>query len=336
MRPRLKSLEDQAIVITGASSGIGLATARLAAARGARVLLAARSLDGLWDAAERIRQQGGEVASVVADVASEHDVRRVAETAAHRFGGIDTWINNAGVSVYGRSDQVPIEDQRRVFETNYWGTVNGCRVALEYLSHRGGAIINIGSVLSERAFSLQAAYSASKHAIKGFTDAFRMELMHDGLPVAVTLIKPSGIDTPYEEHAENYLPMRPRNPPPMYAPEVVAEAILYAAEHPVRELTVGGSGRLLEALDKWLPGVADRVMARWLPAMQQSGAPAQERGPAGLHRAAGDARERSGQDHFVFERSAYTWAALHPYALLGLAALAGVAVGMAESRRRRG
>jgi len=335
MKPRLKRLEDQAIVITGASSGIGLATARLAAERGARVLLAARSLDGLHEAAQRIQRRGGEVASVVADVASEHDLRRVAETATHRFGGIDTWINNAGVSVYGRIDQVPLEDQRRVFETNYWGTVNGSRIALEHLRRRGGAIINVGSILSERAFPLQGAYSASKHAIKGFTDALRMEVMHAGLPVSVSLIKPSGIDTPYAEHAQNYLPMHPRNPPPMYAPEVVAEAILHAAEHPVRELTVGGSGRLLETVDRWLPGLTDMVMARVLPASQQSARPAGERGPAGLHAAAGDARERSGEDHFVFERSAYTWAARNPYAVLGVAALLGVALGLAEARRRR-
>jgi len=199
---------------------------------------------------------------------------------------------------------VPLEDQRRAFETNYWGVVHGSLVALEHLSHRGGAIVNIGSVLSERAFPLQGAYSASKHAVKGFTDALRMELLHEGLPVAVTLIKPAGIDTPYEEHAENYLPMRPRNPPPMYAPEVVATAILHAAEHPVRELTVGGSGRLLETLDHWLPGLTDRIMARLLPGMQQSREPAHARGPAWLHAAAGDARERSGRDDFVFERSA--------------------------------
>jgi NAD(P)-dependent dehydrogenase (short-subunit alcohol dehydrogenase family) len=338
MRVRLKDLGDQVIVITGASSGIGLATARLAAEEGACVVLAARSDEGLWQAAEAIRAGGGEVATVIADVAAERELRQVAEVALHRFGALDTWVNNAGVSVYGRIEEVPLEDQRRVFETNYWGVVNGSRVALEHLRHHGGAIINVGSILSERAFPLQGAYSASKHAVKGFTDALRMEVMHQRLPVSVALIKPAGIDTPYAEHAQNYLPHEPTNPPPLYAPEVVAEAILHAAEHPVRELTVGGAGRMLEALDRWLPGVSDLVMSRVLPAQQQTGEPAGERSPpAGLHAPAGAARERNGQDVHVFERSAYTWAARHPGATVGAAALAGAALAMlarAASRRR--
>jgi NAD(P)-dependent dehydrogenase (short-subunit alcohol dehydrogenase family) len=115
-----------------------------------------------------------------------------------------------------------------VFETNYWGTVHGCRVALEHLRHRGGALINVGSVLSKRAFPMQGAYSASKHAIKGFTDALRMELMRDRAPVSVTLIKPAAIDTRHAHHAKNYLPMQPKNPPPLYAPEVVARVVLHA------------------------------------------------------------------------------------------------------------
>ena len=309
-------------MITGASSGIGLTTARLAAERGAQVVLAARSADGLWQAADEIRARGGEAACVVADVADEREVRRIAEVALGRFGGFDTWVNNAGVSVYGRIEEVPLDDQRQVFETNYWGTVHGCRVALEHLRHRGGALINIGSVLSERAFPLQGAYSASKHAIKGFTDALRMELMHEGAPVSVTLIKPAAIDTRYAHHARNYLPMQPQNPPPLYAPEVVAEAILHAAEQPVRELTVGGSGRLLEAFDHWLPGTMDRIMARLLPRMQQSRTPAGERGPAGLYAAAGEARVRCGIGQLLLERSAYPAAARHPAALLGMAVIA--------------
>jgi short-subunit dehydrogenase len=335
MKLQLKDLEDQTIVITGASSGIGLATARLAAERGAQVVLAARSADGLWQAADAIQAQGGEAACVVADVANEREVRRIAEIALGRFGGFDTWVNNAGVSVYGRIDQVPLQDQRQVFETNYWGTVHGCRVALEHLRHHGGALINVGSVLSERAFPLQGAYSASKHAIKGFTDALRMELMHQGAPVSVTLIKPAAIDTRYAYHAQNYLPMQPKNPPPLYAPEVVAEAILHAAEHPVRELAVGGSGRLMEALDHWLPGTMDRIMAQFLPRMQQSRTPADERGPAGLYAASGEARERSGDAPLVLERSVWTAAAQHPFAMLGMAVVAVGALAFAGGLLRR-
>jgi NAD(P)-dependent dehydrogenase (short-subunit alcohol dehydrogenase family) len=292
------------------------------------VVLAARSADALERAAGAIRARGGEAATVVADVADERDVRRIAEAALERFGGLDTWVNNAGVSVYGAIAEVPLEDQRQVFETNYWGVVHGCRVALEHLRDHGGAIINVGSVLSERAFPLQGAYSASKHAIKGYTDALRMELIHDRAPVSVTLIKPTGIDTPYAHHAQNYLPMQRKNPPPLYAPEVVARAILHAAQHPVRELTVGGSGRMLEALDRWLPGLTDRVMARVLPSSQQSRTPAGERGPAGLYAASGEARERSGDASFVRERSAYTAAARHPFVALGIVVAAGAGLAL--------
>jgi NAD(P)-dependent dehydrogenase (short-subunit alcohol dehydrogenase family) len=334
MKPHLKNLSNQTVVITGASSGIGMATARLAARRGARVVLAARGAHGLRDAENAIRTDGGEVACVVADVAQEGNVRRIAEAALDRFGGFDTWVNNAGVSVYGRIEDVPIEDQRRVFETNYWGTVYGCRVALEHLRQRGGALINVGSILSERAFPLQGAYSASKHAIKGFTDALRMELMHDGAPVSVTLIKPAAIDTPYIYHARNYLPMRPQNPPPLYAPEVVARAILHTAERPVRELTVGGSGRMLEALDHWLPGLTDRIMAQVLPRAQQSRVPAGAPTPAGLYDPASEGRERSGAAGFVFERSAYTSAARHPFAALGTAVIAAGALAFAGGLMR--
>jgi short chain dehydrogenase len=199
---------------------------------------------------------------------------------------------------------------------------------------RSSTLINVGSILSERAFPLQGAYSASKHAIKGFTDALRMELMHDGAPVSVTLIKPAAVDTPYVYHARNYLPMRPQNPPLLYAPEVVAEAILDAALHPVRELTVGGSGRMLEALDHWLPGITDRVMARAMPRMQQSRKPAGVRSAAGLHAAAGSGQERSGEAAFVLERSAYTAAARHPLAALGMAVIAAGALAFAGGLMR--
>lgn len=329
MRPHLKPIEDQVIIVTGASSGIGLATARLAAERGARVVLAGRSEDGLQRAAEAVRERGEEAVYVIADVAQEADVRRIAETAVREFGGFDTWVSNAGVSAYGRIDEVPLEDQRRVFETNYWGVVHGSLVALDHLRDRGGAIINVGSTLSERAFPLQGAYSAAKHAVKGFTDALRMELLYDRVPVAITLIKPGAIATPYQEHAQNYLPREPRNPPPLYAPEIVARAILHAAEHPMRELTVGGGARMFEFLDHWLPRFTDLLTGHAVSRLQHSREPAKARGPEGLHAGAGDGRERSGDYALVREHSAYTWAATHRGAALGLAIAAGAAVALA-------
>src|SRR5215218_8962778 len=223
MAVTLKPVEEQVIVLTGASSGIGLATARDAAARGARLVLVARNDEAIEDVAQEIWAGGGEAIAVAADVARPEDLRRVTEAAIERFGGFDTWINGAAVTIYGGLDQVPMADQRRLFEVNYWGLVEGSLIAARHLKARGGAIINIGSILSDRSLMLQGQYSAAKHAVKAFTDALRMELEHEGASISVTLIKPSAIDTPYVEHARNYLDS-PGNalPPPIYDPHLVA------------------------------------------------------------------------------------------------------------------
>jgi short-subunit dehydrogenase len=199
--PRLKRVREQVIVITGASSGIGLATARLAAERGAHVVLAARNQQDLEQVTNEIRANGGHAVCVAADVANPEDVDRIAETAMREFGRIDTWVNNAGLSLYGKLTEVPMADKRRLFDINFWGVVNGCRTAVRFMKHNGGALINLGSEVSDRAIPLQGIYSASKHAVKGYTDALRMELEHDEVPISVTLVKPSAINTPYPEHA---------------------------------------------------------------------------------------------------------------------------------------
>ena len=257
-----KRLKDQVIVITGASSGIGLATARMAAARGARVVLTSRNEADLRMATEDINIRGGRATHVVADVAVPADMDRIADIAIREFGGFDTWVNNAGVSIYGKLTDVPMEDKKRLFDTNFWGVVNGCRTAVRHFARRGGTIINIGSIVSDRAIPLQGMYSASKHAVRGYTDALRMELEHDKLPVTVTLVKPASINTPFVDHARNYMAEAPTLPPPVYAPEVVAEAILQCAERRVREITVGGGGRVMTAIGRLAPRTTDVYMER--------------------------------------------------------------------------
>jgi short-subunit dehydrogenase len=259
-RVKLKKLKDQTVVITGASSGIGLATARLAARSGAAVMLSARNEQDLRRVTQEIRGRGGRASFVVADVADPEGMMRLADAAVREFGGIDTWVNNAGVSIYGKLTEVPLEDKRRLFDTNFWGVVHGCRAAVKHLQERGGAIINIGSIVSDRAVPLQGMYSASKHAVQGYTDALRMELEHDRAPIAITLVKPSAIDTPYLEHARNYMETAPNFPPPVYDPELVARAILRCAERPVREVTVGGGGRMLSVAGRVAPRTMDRYM----------------------------------------------------------------------------
>lgn len=329
MRIKLKRLEDQVMVITGGTSGIGLATAKRAAERGARVVLCSRNEAELRDTVAAIEERGGKARSVVADVANPEDVERLAAAAIEQYGALDTWVNNAGVSFYGRLAEVAIEDMRRLFEVNFWGTVNGARAALPHLRANGGALINVGSVVSDRAIPLQGAYSASKHAVKGFTDALRMELAQEKVPVSVTLIKPSAIDTPYFQHAKNYMEVEPKPPAPVYAPEVVANAILRAAEHPVRDITIGGGGRLITAVGTALPRLTDFYMERAMFSSQRSDVPAEE-GPGNLYQpGSGKGQERGGYRGHVRRSSLYTRAALSPgkallAAGLGLAVFAGI------------
>ncbi len=326
---KLKRVEDQVIVITGGTSGIGLATAKRAAKRGARVVLCSRNEPELKETVTAIESSGGTARSVVADVANQEDVERLAATAIEEFGTIDTWVNNAGVSFYGNLTEVAIEDMRRLFEVNFWGTVYGARAAVARLRGTGGALINIGSIVSDRAIPLQGAYSASKHAVKGFTDALRMELEEEGVPVSVTLIKPSAIDTPYFQHAKNYMAVEPKPPAPVYAPEVVANAILRAAEEPVRDITIGGGGRLITALGNALPRLTDFYMERAMFSSQRSDIPAGER-PDNLYaHSLEEGMERGGYTGHVMQSSAYTRAALSPgkallAAGLGLAVFAGL------------
>lgn len=189
MNVELKPLDQQVLVTTGASSGIGLATALIAADRGAKLVLVARSDETLDEIRQGIEQSGGQVAVVTADVADRQALEDAARIAVERFGRIDTWVNNAGVSVYGRLDEVGDADNRRLFDTNFWGTVNGSLVALPHLRRQGGALINVGSEVSDAVIPLQGMYSASKHAVKGFTDALRVEVqLLDRAPVAVVLI----------------------------------------------------------------------------------------------------------------------------------------------------
>lgn len=197
----LLPISEQVMVITGASSGIGLVTAKAAARQGACVVLAARNEQDLRQAVGDIRASGGRAIHVVADVADPQQVEAIANAALHEFSRIDTWVNNAAVSMYGRIVDVPIEDMRRQMDVNYWGQVYGSRAAVRHLRQRGGALINVGSAVSDRAIPLQGNYCAAKHALKAFTDALRMELEEEGAPISVTLVKPASIDTPFFEKA---------------------------------------------------------------------------------------------------------------------------------------
>ena len=336
MRITLKPLDEQVIVITGASSGIGLVTAKQAAQRGACVVLAARNETALTDATNAIRDSGGRAAYAVADVADARQVDGIAEAAIREFGRIDTWVNNAAVSMYGRIMDLPIDDMRRQMDVNFWGQVYGSRTAVNHLSRNGGALINVGSALSDRAIPLQGGYCAAKHALKAFTDALRMELEEAGVPVAVTLVKPASVDTPFFEKARTYLGVEPQPVPPVYAPEVVSGVILHAAEHPLRELIAGGSGAKLSAA-RFAPRLADLYMERWTFQSQGTNKPVDGRADNLYDPVPIDGGERGRNwDGHTRESSVYTRAALHPRASIAFIAAVAAGVGAVVTARRAG
>jgi short-subunit dehydrogenase len=256
-----KPINKQVIVITGASSGIGLATAKMAAAKGASVVLASRNEDDLRRIVKTFNLGQGKSIYAVADVSKLADVEKIRDLALSEFGRIDTWVNNAGVSIYGYLRDESFEEEKQLFETNFWGVRHGCQVALPILAQQSGVLINVGSEVSVRSIPLQGIYAASKHAVKAYTDALRMEVIREKIPVAVCLVSPTGIDTPYTEHARNELPEgSPSLPGPVYHPYVVARAILKCAQRPQRDVYIGGTSRLVAVLDVLFPKMMDQVM----------------------------------------------------------------------------
>jgi len=315
MSIRLKKLADQVMVITGASSGIGLTTARLAAKRGARLVLAARNEKALRQLVDEITLEGGEATYVVADVGKANEVATIAQKAIEKFGHFDTWVNDAGIGMYGNLLETATEDSRRLFDTNFWGVVFGSTEAAKHLRQRdgtyGGAIINIGSEVSDRAVPLLGMYAASKHAVKGYTDALRMELEKENAPISVTLVKPGATDTPFPQHAKNYMEVEPELPSPVYAPEVVAEVILHCAETPERDMFAAGSAKRNSVQGNLFPRFTDWFMETFMFDKQKSDRPARH-GDGALYQPTNGLQQRSGTRNDAHEMSLYTQVARHP------------------------
>ena len=334
MRKKLKPIDEQVLVITGASSGNGLATAREAVERGARVLLVARNKQALDKIA---RELGPNAAVCVADVAEEGAAERISQVAIKAFGGFDTWVNCAAVTSYGTLEQLGIEEQRRVFEVDYFAMLQGSMVAMRHLAARGGgAIINVGSVLSDRAAIKQPAYCAAKAAVRAMTENLRMDIERAGLPISVTLIKPTGIHTPFPEHGRNHMDAPPRIPQVMYDPRLVADAILFAAQHPRRQLYVGGSGFIQLLLARLFPRITDRIMELALVRAQQSQTDAGD--PAmrdNLFEPKKDGLEEGTQDFAVKRYSLFLEAQKRPLAASAILGAGALATAVAVRARRK-
>ena len=334
----LKSIEQQVVVIVGASSGIGRETARRFAQRGAKLVVSARSQPGLASLVAEIQGQGGVASAIPADVAEFAQVKTIADRAIEAYGRLDTWVHLAAVSIYAPFEQTTPEEFRRVIDVNLLGQVYGAMAALPHLRREGrGALIHVSSVEARRALPLQSAYAASKHGMEGFLEALRLELQHEGVPISVTNILPASINTPFFNKARTKLGVKPAGMPPIYQPSLVAESILYAAEHPTRDLIVGGAGQAILLLQRLSPRLADAYLRRTGFARQRTREPKAADAPDNLfHPLPGEERIEGDFGDQAHTRSASTWLARHPgvkRAVVG--AIAGAVVLLAARARQQ-
>jgi NAD(P)-dependent dehydrogenase (short-subunit alcohol dehydrogenase family) len=330
----LKPIHEQVVVVVGASSGIGRATALRFAEEGAKVVLAARSQTELDGLAAEITADGGTALAVAVDVSEFEQVQALAERAATEFGRIDTWVHLAGVSMWARFEDTQPEEFKRIIDVNLMGQVYGAMAALPHLRRVGrGALIHVSSGAGKRALPLQSAYSSSKHGMVGFLEALRVELMDEGMPIAVTNIQPASMNTPLFSKALTRLGVQPRPVKPVYEPEVVAEAILYAAENPMREIVVGGAGKAIELLQRLSPKVADAVMLQGIFEGQYSNEPKTDSAPNNLfEHLPGYGRIHGQWSDEAQASSPATWLSLRPMVAWGMMALAAAGVVLVLTR----
>ena len=277
-------MSARVIVITGASAGIGRATARAFAARGARIGLIARNAEALEAARREVESRGGEAVIAIADVADADAVERAAQTIENAFGPIDVWINNAMTSVLGPIKEITAEEFRRVTEVTYFGVVNGTLAALRRMLPRDeGVIIQIGSTLAYRGIPLQAPYCAAKHAVQGFHDSLRSELLHDRSRVQVCMVNLPAVNTPQFRWIRNHMPRKSKPFGTIFEPEVAARAIVWASEHPRRELNVGWGTSQAIIANAFVPGALDHYLGRIGFDAQQSDEPEEPSRPDNLY-----------------------------------------------------
>lgn len=281
---QLKPINQQVVAIVGASSGIGRESALRFASKGAKVVVAARSEPGLASLVDEIQKSGGEATYIVADVSDFEQVKAIADKTVQVYGRLDTWVHAAATGVLAPFEQITPEEFKRVIDVTLMGQVYGAMAALPHLKREGrGALIHISSVEGRRSIPLQSPYSSAKHGLEGFLESLRVELKHEGLPISVTSILPSVINTPYYNKVRTKLGVKPTGIPPYYEPSIVADAILYVAEHPTRDFIAGDVGRVLDVLQRISPGLVDNILLLIGFAGQRTTEPKSEDAPDNLY-----------------------------------------------------
>jgi short-subunit dehydrogenase len=312
---------SEAVVISGASAGVGRATAREFGKHGARVALLARNQEGLEGARKEVEAAGGEAFPIPTDVADPEQVEAAAEWVEQEIGPIDLWVNDAIAVIFSPFKDIELEDFKRSTEVCYLGTVYGTKAALKRMLPRDrGTVVQVGSALAYRAIPLQSAYCGAKHAIRGFTDSVRTELLHDGSGVHITMVQLPAVNTPQFNLSKTNLPKHPQPVPPIYQPEVPARAIYWAAHQRRREVRVGLSSTIVITGNKLMPGLGDWYLAKTGYASQQTDQPVDQDRPDNLYEPVpGDHGAHGIFDEQSHEESPQLWATEH----LGLLALAG-------------
>lgn len=313
MNFQLKPIHQQVVAIVGASSGIGRETALRFAQQGAKVVVSARSIMGLTSLLDEILEMGGDAIAIPADVSDFNQVKAIADKTVDHYGRLDTWVHLAATAVIGPFEKVTPEEFKRVIDVNLLGQVYGAMVALPYLRQEGrGALIHISSVEARRSLPLQSSYSASKHGIEGFLDSLRVELQHEGTPISITNIMPATINTPFYNNALTKLGVKPTGIPPYYQPDLVAKAILHAAEHPTRDLIVGDAGRVLDFLQKLSPSLVDTILSAIAIEGQRTQQPKSEDDPNNLFEPAEEFNRTKGDFDNLTIPSFLDWFDWHP------------------------
>jgi NAD(P)-dependent dehydrogenase (short-subunit alcohol dehydrogenase family) len=335
---QLKPINQQVVVIVGATSGIGRAAALRFGEQGARLLVSSRSQEELAHLVDEISSRGGHALSFAADTSVYEEVQEIARIAANSFGRIDTWVHSAAVMMYAPFSETTPQEFKRVIEVNLLGQVYGAMTALPHLKREGrGALILLSSVEARRSLPYQSAYAASKHGMIGFIDSLRSELEEAGLPINVTNIMPSGINTPLYEKALTRLGVQPQPVPPIYDPELVADAILFAAENPARAITIGGAGKALALTERLSPRLADAIVERIAFTGQKTDIPKSEHAPNNLfEHLPGHDQVHGPYDEQTRSTSIYTWLRTRPAFAWMVTGAAVAMVALISSRIQKG